>query len=114
VVPTRLAFDDFLSWLASFAEQDVVGQPGLCFNSPLACFLSQLAGVVIGEDGQRYGRASVESHHWRALPRWAQLFSQFGERLAYGQPLTAYHALCLLVEVETALAPAPALLVCSA
>jgi len=104
----RLDLEEFFLWLASYSPNDLVGQPGRCFNSPLALFLSSKSGCVMGEDGKRYGRAIVESHLWRFLPLWAQVFASLTEH-ALGSSLSAYDAVVFLVQVETLLVPSPAL-----
>lgn len=100
----RCDLDDFFLWLASFSPDALVGQPGRYFHSPLALFLSEKAGHVVGEDGRRYGRAVVDPCFWCELPRWAQLFASLAER-SHCPALLAYDAVGLLVEVETRLAP---------
>jgi hypothetical protein len=62
----------------------------------------------MGEDGKRYGRVIAESHLWRDLPTWAQVFASLTER-ALGSSLSAYDAVTVLVQVETLLAPSPVL-----
>lgn len=96
--------DEFFNWLASYSDSDIVGVPGRCFHSPLAQFLCWKSGQVIGEDGKRYGRASIDEHFWFEMPQWAQLFASFSEH-TLGRALTAYEALCVLIDVETTLSP---------
>jgi hypothetical protein len=98
-------FEEFFSWLASHASNESVGRPGRDFHSPLARFLSQKTGHVMGEDGLRYGWAMVETHLWRDLPQWAQVFASLSER-SFGGALSAYEAVCVLVHVEEVLTSA--------
>ena len=103
-----LNLDEFFTWLASHHDQDVVGWPGRCFHSPLARFLSFKAGCTMGEDGSRYGSALVDDCRWLQLPHWAHTFAVFCEAW-FGRELTAYEAVGLLAQVETALSPVPVL-----
>ncbi|HEU5380507.1 MAG TPA: hypothetical protein VFV38_34215 [Ktedonobacteraceae bacterium] len=96
--------EDFFLWLASFSPDELVGQPGRYFHSPLALFLSEKVGHVMGEDGRRYGCAIVDPCFWYELPRWAQMFASLAER-SHCSALLAYDAVGLLVEVETWFAP---------
>src|SRR5260370_42289427 len=95
----RLEMNDFFEWLAAHHDDESVGQRGQCFHSPLARWLSAKAGFTIGVDGMRYGWALAESCRWVELPRWAQAFATYSEKL-FGSQLTAYEAVGLLVEVE--------------
>jgi drug/metabolite transporter superfamily protein YnfA len=94
-----MTFEEFFAWLASHSTNEIVGQPGRCFHSPLAQFLSWKSGYVICEDGRRYGRSVVPDCRWLELPSWAQLFATLSER-SFGRALSAYEAVCVLAEVE--------------
>lgn len=72
--------DGFCSWLAVH-EYDIVGRPGMCFQAPLARWLSERSGHVYGVDGDRYGCASADWRGWRLLPRWAQGLTASIERV---------------------------------
>src|SRR5258707_14509503 len=98
----RLDLEEFFLWLASYSPNDLVGQPGRCFNSPLALFLSSKSGCVMGEDGKRYGRAIVESHLWRFLTIWEQVVACLTVN-DLGSSLSAYDAGVLLFHVATLL-----------
>ncbi|HEY3994246.1 MAG TPA: hypothetical protein VGM01_15360 [Ktedonobacteraceae bacterium] len=102
----RIDSDEFFSWLAAHGTDEFVGFPGRYFHSPLANFLSQKAGYVVGEDGKRYSRANVELYHWLELPRWAQVFALLSERSFCGRAISAYEAVCVLAEVEAVVVPA--------
>jgi hypothetical protein len=97
-----LTMDDFLSWLASHRDYEIVGLAGQCFDSPLSRWLSQRLGYLVGVEGKQYGRVQVDTCRWLHLPTWAQVFSQCCER-HFARPLSAYDAVGLLVQVETAL-----------
>lgn len=99
-----LDFEVFFLWLAAHRSDEVVGAPGRYFHSPLAAFLSQQEGCVMGEDGMRYGRASIDVRQWKLLPMWAQWFARLGEG-SFGDALTAYEAVTLLAHVEQMLVP---------
>jgi hypothetical protein len=71
-----LSVDDFCAWLA-LHEYDVVGRLGMCFHSPLALWLSERLGVVVGVDETVYGPACMPVYRWRPLPRWAVLFEAY-------------------------------------
>lgn len=109
----RLDMDDFFHWLASHHDEESVGQPGQCFHSPLAHFLSHTFGFTVGVDGKRYGWALADACCWVELPRWAQVFAAYSERW-FGRELSAYEAFCLLVQVEELLAPALVVVVMAA
>lgn len=94
--------DEFFNWLASHSDGDIVGLPGRSFHSPLAQFLYWKSGQVVGEDGRKYGRASAPVHLWLDMPQWAQRFSSLSERML-GRALSAYEAVCLLIEVEASI-----------
>lgn len=98
-----LDMNAFFEWLCSYHDHDVVGLPGRCFHSPLARWLSALSGRAMGVDEMRYGWALADGRSWVTLPYWAQMFASYSERL-FGASLTAYEAVGLLVQVETALA----------
>ncbi len=100
----RIDFDDFLAWIASHADDEVIGLPGQCFHSPLACYLSSRMGRVYGVEGMRYGWALADECRWFPLPRWAQLFSTLSETW-FGRALTALQAIDLLIRVEGMLLP---------
>ena len=74
-----LSVDDFCAWLA-LHEYDVVGRLGMCFHSPLALWLSERLGGVVGVDGSVYGLACMPFHLWRPLPRWAVRFQLYSEK----------------------------------
>src|SRR5713226_3160592 len=73
-----LCLDAFAAWLIGH-ENEIVGSPKRCFQSPLACWLSETTGHVYGVDGDKFGRALWEYCYWRQLPRWAHLFSAWLE-----------------------------------
>jgi hypothetical protein len=91
----------FCSWLC-LHEHDVVGYPGTFFRTPLSVWLSEVSGHTYGMDGMFYGRASYDYCSWLLLPRWAEVFTAWMERLALC-PITGYQALDILARVEMAL-----------
>lgn len=101
VYPLELRVEDFCSWLCRH-EWDDVGQPGRCFQSPLALWLSEMTGHVYGVDGLRYGRALWDGCCWLELPRWAQVFAARLEQVSTSVVM-GYQAFAILAHVETAL-----------
>lgn len=93
----------FFEWVASHRDEDAIGLAGLCFDSPLARWLSVQMGYVVGVDGMHYGRALIDVRCWRRLPQWAYVFSELCERL-FGQVLTASEVVDVLIEVEAMVA----------
>jgi hypothetical protein len=87
--------DEFFSWLASHHDEESVSLPGQCFHSLLARFLSHKAGFTIGVEGKRYGWALADECRWLELPRWAQAFAVYSERL-FGRDFSAYEWLTCL------------------
>src|SRR5437763_9230542 len=69
-----VCLEAFSTWLVNH-EHEVVGYKGRCFDSPLARWLSDLAGHLYGADERRDGPAVWEDCSWRPLPRWAPVFS---------------------------------------
>ena len=100
--PLELRVEDFCSWLCRH-ERESVGQPGMCFQSPLALWLSERTGHVYGVDGFHYGRASWDDCCWLELPRWARLFAARLEHMS-ASVVMGYEAFAILAHVETALA----------
>lgn len=98
----QLEMNAFFEWLCLHRDDDIVGLPGRCFHSPLACWLSALAGRAIGVDEMRYGWALADTCRWALLPLWARVFAAYSEKL-FGRAMSAYEAVSLLVQVETAL-----------
>lgn len=99
--PVELRVEDFGSWLCRH-EWDCVGQPLLCFQSPLALWLSEVTGHVYGVDGLRYGRALWDGCCWLELPRWAQVFAMRLEQVS-ASVVMGYQAFAVLAHVEMAL-----------
>ena len=93
--------DEFCAWLC-LHEHDIVGLPSSFYHSPLARWLSECAGYVVGVDGSWFGRALDESQFWRLLPRWAVAFASCLECASY-LPVTGLEALEVLARVELAL-----------
>jgi hypothetical protein len=83
-------------------EQDIVGDPSSFYHSPLALWLSERAGNVVGVDGAWFGRALDACQFWRLLPRWAVVFASYLE-CASSLPVTGLEALDVLARVELAL-----------
>jgi hypothetical protein len=96
-------FEEFFEWLSFYGDEEVVGVPGRCFDSPLARFLSAKEGMLVGVDDRWYGRALVDARCWRPLPMWARVFEALCEN-RFGRVLTAYDAVGLLVHVEAVVA----------
>lgn len=90
--------DGFCSWLA-LHERDVVGQPGMCFQAPLARWLSERSGHVYGVDGDRYGCASSDWCGWRLLPRWALVLTASIERV-FPREVTGSEVFEVLADLE--------------
>lgn len=103
-----LELEAFFEWLALHRADECVGLPGRCFDSPLARWLSSCLGVIIGVDGDCYGRPAVEVCCWRRLPSWACVFALLCEKL-FGTALSADEAVNLLIQVEMLFSPLPAL-----
>lgn len=97
----EVCLEAFSAWLVEH-EQDVVGYRGRCFDSPLARWLSALAGHLYGVDEGRYGRAVWEDCYWRPLPRWAHLFSAFLDA-PVPATVTGRQAFGVLAQVELVL-----------
>jgi hypothetical protein len=97
-----MCMEAFAAWLVDH-EYEVVGYTGRCFDSPLARWLSDLAGYLCGVDDEgRYGWALVDDCYWRPLPRWAHLFSRWTDS-SVPQLVTGRQAFGLLALVELAL-----------
>ena len=90
--------ESFITWLCG-REYEVVGHPGRCFEHPLACWLSEVFGHVVGIDEGRYGPACVDFCQWRLLPRWAVCFGAIAERRCAGVMLGS-EAFVLMAEIE--------------
>lgn len=101
--PLDINQEDFCSWLC-LHEHMPVGQPGMCYQSPLALWLSEVSGHVYGVDGSVYGRATWDYRCWLHLPRWALLFTRRVEACAVGA-ITGAQAFAVLAQVEMALVP---------
>ncbi|HJT56803.1 MAG TPA: hypothetical protein VJ761_09930 [Ktedonobacteraceae bacterium] len=97
----ELFLHDFADWLLAH-EQEPIGSAHSCFQSPLALWLSEQCGGVVGVDDRCYGRALYASEYWRLLPRWAVLFSCWLEHLT-GSSLMGWQAFDVLARVELAL-----------
>ncbi len=93
-----LDMEAFCAWLVAH-EYEVVGQLGMIFQSPLARWLSERVGYVIGVDGAVYGRASHEVWTWKLLPRWASYFNACGEAW-FAREVTGGEAFLVLARVE--------------
>ncbi len=96
--PGDISKEAFCHWLC-LHEQEPVGRPGICFDAPLARWLSEVTGQVYGVDGKLYGRGCWEPWQWRLLPRWAEIFTEWSERF-FALPLTGEQALEVLASVE--------------
>jgi hypothetical protein len=105
--PSDINQEVFCSWLCS-REHEVVGCPGMCYQSPLAFWLSEVSGQVYGVDGSVYGRATWEYRCWLRLPRWALLFTRRVEAWPW-DAITGAEAFAVLAQVELALMPQVAL-----
>ena len=101
--PGEICLDAFVSWLCA-REHEVVGSFGRCYDSPLARYLSEMTGHVIGTDGKRYGCALSEYRCWLLLPQWAEVLTSWIEALAY-RPVTGSETVEALARVELALRP---------
>jgi hypothetical protein len=99
-----LGLETFAAWLA-IREHEVVGLPHLCFQSPLACWLSEMTGHLYGVDDGKFGWALWDYCYWRSLPRWARLFSCWLEA-RQAEVVTGQDAFCVLADVELALSGA--------
>lgn len=96
-----LGLEAFAAWLA-IREHEVVGLPHLCFQSPLASWLSEMTGHLYGVDDGKFGRALWDYCYWRSLPRWACLFSCWLET-RQAEVVTGQDAFCVLADVELVL-----------
>jgi hypothetical protein len=100
------SMEAFAAFLCEYANAPL-GQPGTCFSSPLALFLSASFGHVCGVDEGRYGRAIEAFCCWRSLPQWARLFAAWCERYAglagSMRVMTGAEAFVVLAWVEAAL-----------
>lgn len=95
----KIDINEFFDWVASHRDHEVIGLPGRCFDSPLARWLSEQVGHVIGVDGRHYGRALVDAQRWQVLPYWAYVFTMLCEGL-FGRALTASEVVDVLIQVE--------------
>ncbi len=98
----EVCMEAFCAWLVAH-EQEIVGYTGRCFDSPLARWLSDLAGHLYGVEDGRYGRAVWDDCYWRPLPRWAGIFSRWQESPIV-EAVTGLQAFRALARVELALA----------
>jgi hypothetical protein len=103
VQPCDIDQEAFCSWLC-LHEDEVVGHPGMCFQSPLAMWLSEVSGHVYGVDSGLYGRASWDYRCWLRLPRWALLFTRRVEAWPLCD-ITGAEAFTVLAQVEIVLVP---------
>lgn len=101
--PSDIDQEAFCSWLC-LHENEVVGRPGMCYQSPLASWLSEVSGYVFGVDGSVYGRATWDYRCWLRLPRWALLFTRRVEART-SCDITGAEAFAVLAQVEMALVP---------
>jgi len=101
--PLDIDQEAFCSWLC-LHEDEVVGRPGMCYQSPLAFWLSEVSGHVFGVDGSVYGRATWDYRCWLRLPRWALLFTRRVEAWTLSD-ITGAEAFAVLAQVEMALVP---------
>lgn len=94
----ELSPDDFADWLLSHALERV-GQRGRCFDHPLARWLSERQGRVIGIDSAAgsYGPALCSPRRWQPLPRWAVRFAALVE-CPHFREISGEEAFALLVE----------------
>lgn len=100
MAPSEIDVERFAAWLCE-REDEVVGYPGTCYQSPLALWLSHETGHVYGVDEGRYGRASQEFCFWRPLPRWAQAFAAWMDTCSVmTYALTGAEAFWMLARVE--------------
>jgi len=95
--------DAFVSWLC-LREREVCGYVGTWYDSPLARYLSEVTGHVVGADGGRCGRALSDYRCWSFLPRWAAVFTSRIESCPR-RPVTGYETLLILAQIELALVP---------
>jgi hypothetical protein len=93
--------ETFGAWLCEH-ETDIIGESSRNFSCPLANFLTELFGHVMGVDGHLYGRASHQWCQWQPLPRWAIAFTLSLDRQGF-RPITGLEALSLLADVELTL-----------
>lgn len=89
--------DMFLCFLCEH-ELEIVGYAGFSFlQSPLACWLSQVAGRLVSVDGPFYELVDVGAR--RMLPCWAQLLQ--GRLESYQNvPLTGGQVVAVLADLE--------------
>jgi hypothetical protein len=94
----ELSLDDFADWLLRHASEQV-GQRGRCFDHPLARWLSERSGRLIGVDSAAgsYGPALESPRRWQPLPRWAERFAALAE-CPHFELLSGEQAFALLVQ----------------
>jgi hypothetical protein len=94
-----LSMEQFRVWLCAHANE-VVGQAGTYFLSPLASWISGGTGHLYGTDDLLYGRATADYSSWKPLPDWAIRFNARLERRAF-RPITGLEALQELAHIDT-------------
>ena len=96
-----LGSEEFAAWLA-IREDEIVGLPKRCFQSPLARWISEMTGHVFGVDEGKFGWALSDECSWRLLPRWAHLFTHWLDAW-HSEAVTGQDAFNVLARVELAL-----------
>ena len=92
----------FVSWVCLHTGEEVVGYVGTWLDSPLARYLSEVTGHLVGTDGKRYGWALSDYQCWLLLPRWAELFTVWVESCPC-RPISGDEVLAVLASIELAL-----------
>jgi hypothetical protein len=98
ISPEELSPEAFADWLLAHSSE-TVGQRGRCFAHPLARWLSERSGRLIGVDSAAgtYGPALVSTRRWQPLPAWAVRFAAKVE-CPYCELLSGEQAFSLLIE----------------
>ena len=101
-MPVHVELEAFVSWVCRHTGEEVVGYVGTWLDSPLARYLSEVTGHLVGTDGQRYGWALSDYQCWLLLPRWAELFTAWVESCPR-RPVRGDEVVEVLASIELAL-----------
>ena len=101
-MPMGVELEAFVSWVCLHTPDEVMGYVGTWLDSPLARYLSEVTGHLVGTEGRRYGWALSDYQRWLLLPRWAELFTAWVESCPR-RPVKGDEVLEVLASIELAL-----------